>query len=157
MPQSTPRKSTRKKLAPPKLTPPKPIPPKVTGVEVIAAQPTEADRATIAHLSAQANKRLPQVTYIVKIRFETMPPATSHGWALYINDLRIPKYWEYKNGIYFEVFDPQFLADHEGEPLRFSQNGSEFIDTGVKLPAPTSKRSRSETKSLPLQSEVLSK
>jgi len=157
MPQSTPRKSTRKKLTPQKLTPPGSMPPKVTGIEVVAAQPTEADRAAIAHLSAQANKPLPQVAYIVKIRFETIPPATSHGWALYVNDFRIPKYWEYKNGIYFKVFDQQFLADHAGERLRFSETGSEFIDTGVKLPAPTSKGSRGETKDLPLQSEVLSK
>jgi hypothetical protein len=152
MPQSTPRKSTRKKL-----TPPKPIPPKVTGVEVIATQPTEADRAAIAHLSAQANKPLPQVAYIVKIRFETMPPATSHGWALYVDDFRIPKYWEYKNGIYFKVFDQQFLTDHKGEPLRFSPNGSEFIDTGVKFPAPTSKHIRGKSEGLPRQSEVLGK
>jgi hypothetical protein len=135
---------------------PQPTPPKVIGVEVVAAQPTEADRAAIAHLSAQANKPLPQVAYIVKIRLETIPPATSHGWALYVDDFRIPKYWEYKDGIYFKVFDQQFLADHEGEPLRFSPNGSEFIDTGMKLAAPTSKRSRGETKGLPLQSEVLS-
>jgi len=152
MPQSTRKKSTPKKSAPEKSTPPK-----VIGIEVVAAQSTEADRAAIVYLSAQANKPLPQVAYIVKIRFDAMPPATSHGWALYVNDFRIPKYWEYKNGIYFKVFDPQFLADHEGERLRFSPNGSEFIDTGVKLETPTSKRSRGETKALPLQSEVLGK
>jgi hypothetical protein len=136
-------------------------PPKVIAVEVVAAQPTEADRTAIAHLSAEASKPLPQVAYIVKLRFKTMPPATSQGWALYVNDFRIPKYWEYKDGIYFKLFDPQFFADHQGQPLRFSQNGSEFVETGLKLAPPTSQRSqghgatRKKAKDLPLQLDVL--
>src|SRR5262245_6794587 len=96
-------------------------PPKAVAVEVVAAQPTEADRSAIAHLSERDKKSLPPVTYLVKIRFDTMPPATSHGLALYVGDVRIPKYWAYKDGIYFKVFDPQFLHDHQGKPLRFSQ------------------------------------
>ena len=115
-------------------------PPKVTAVEVVAAQPTEADSAAVAHLSAEARRPLPQVAYLVTVRFETMPPATSQGWALYVKDLRIPKYWEYEHGIYFKVFDSQFFADRQGQQLRFSQNGSDFIDTGMKLAAPASTR-----------------
>jgi hypothetical protein len=34
------------------------------------------------------------------------------------------------------VLDPQFFADHKGKRLRFSQNGIDFFDTGVRLPAP---------------------
>jgi hypothetical protein len=111
-------------------------PPKAIGVDVIAAESTEADRAAIAHLSARDRKSLPGMTYLVKIRLETKPEVTSHGWALYVSDLRIPKYWEYGDGIYFKVFDPQFFQDHEGEPLRFSPNGTDFIDTGLKLATP---------------------
>lgn len=59
-----------------------PKPPKITGVEVIAAQPTEADRAAIAHLSAQSSRLLPQVVPVVKVRLQTKPPATSMAWAL---------------------------------------------------------------------------
>ena len=43
-----------------------PAPPKITAIEVVAAQPTDADSAAIAHLSAEANKSLPQVAYVVK-------------------------------------------------------------------------------------------
>src|SRR5499426_4424168 len=113
-----------------------PKPPKITGVEVIAAQPTEADRAAIAHLSAQSNRSLPQVVHVVKVRLKTKPPATSMAWALYVNDVLIPKYWEYKDGIYFTVLDPQFFVDNKGKRLRFSQNGVDFFDTGVRLAAP---------------------
>jgi hypothetical protein len=138
-------------------------PPKVTEVEVVATQPTETDSTVIAHLSAEASKSLPQVAYLVKLRLKTMPPATSQGWALYVGDLRIPKYWEYKQGVYFKVFDPQFFADHKGEKLRFSQNGSDFIDTGKKLtaaPSATSKargdaKSRGESVPLVNQAEAL--
>src|SRR5262250_1514806 len=123
-----------------------PKPPKITGVEVIAAQPTEADRAAIAHLSAQSNRSLPQVVHVVKVRLQTKPPATSMAWALYVNDVLIPKYWEYDEGIYFTVLDPQFFADHKGKRLRFSQNGVDFQDTGMKLPAPTAPATASKFK-----------
>jgi hypothetical protein len=113
-----------------------PAPPKITAVEVVATQPTEADSAAIAHLSAEANKSLPQVAHVVKVRLKTKPPVTSMAWALYVNDVLIPKYWEYKDGIYFTVLDPQFFADHKGKRLRFSQNGTDFHDSGFKLAAP---------------------
>ena len=45
-----------------------PEPPKITAVEVVAAQPTEADSVAIAHLSAQTNRSLPQVAYVVKVQ-----------------------------------------------------------------------------------------
>src|SRR5260370_30529508 len=108
-------------------------PPKIAAVEVVASQPTEADLGVIAHLSAAASAPLPKVAYLVKIAFEEMPPVTSQGWALYVSDQRIPKYWAYKDGIYFKVLDPNFLAEHDGQPLRFSLDGVHFIDTGNKL------------------------
>jgi hypothetical protein len=141
-----------------------PKPPKITAVEVIAAQPTEAESAAIAHLSAESNRPLPQVVNVVKVRLKTKLPATSMAWALYVNDVLIPKYWEYKEGIYFTVLDPQFFADHKGKRLRFSQNGVDFHDTGVKLPAPAAPAAASKSKSkaakskkarLPLQADVL--
>jgi hypothetical protein len=141
-----------------------PKPPNITAVEVIAAQPTEADSAAITHLSAESNRSLPQVVHVVKVRLKTKPPATSMAWALYVNDVLIPKYWEYEGGIYFTVLDPQFFADHKGKRLRFSQNGVDFHDTGMKLPAPTAraaaskskgKAAKSKTARLPLQAEVL--
>src|SRR5262244_1116766 len=138
--------------------------PKITGVEVIAAQPTEADRAAIAHLSAQSNRSLPQVVHVVKVRLQTKPPATSMAWALYVNDVLIPKYWEYDEGIYFTVLDPQFFLDHKGKRLRFSQNGVDFHDTRMKLPAatapkvassPNARRPKASRPACPLQAEVL--
>ena len=141
-------------------------PPRIAAVEVIASQPTEADRGVIAHLSALASAPLPEVAYLVKIAFEEMPPVTSQGWALYVNDVLIPKYWEYNDGIYFTILDPQFFAEHKGKRLRFSQNGVDFYDSGVKLPAPAaaskskskaakSKAAKSKTARLPLQADVL--
>jgi hypothetical protein len=94
----------------------------------------------------------------VKVRLKSMPPVTARGWALYVNDLRIPKYWEYKGGIYFKVFDPQFFLDHQGERLRFSQDGSDFVDTGLRLSRPATrarKGSRRTAAKLPLQADVL--
>jgi hypothetical protein len=74
-----------------------------------------------------------------------------------VGDTRIPKYWEYPGGIYVKVLDEAFLEEHKGEMLRFSENGTHFVDTGVKLPGPAIRRGRRGTdiRSLPLQSQVL--
>jgi hypothetical protein len=144
-----------------------PAPPKIAAIEVVAAQPTEADSAAIAQLSAETSRSLPQVVYVVKVRLKTKPPVTSMAWALYVNDVLIPKYWEYDDGIYFTVLDPQFFADHKGKRLRFSQNGVDFFDTGMRLAAPPAPAAASKSKAkaarsstgkaarLPLQADVL--
>jgi hypothetical protein len=137
---------------------PAPTAPKAVAVEVVATQPTEADRAAIAHLSARDRTTLPPVAYVVKVRFKSMPPVTSQGWALYVKDFRIPKYWEYKAGIFFKVFDAQFFLDHQGEHLRFSQDGSHFVDTGLRLTRPVTrakKGARRGAAKLPPQADVL--
>ena len=131
-------------------------PPKAVAVEVVAAEPTEADSAAIAQFAMPVAKGRPPAAYIVKVKLAAVPEASSQGWALYVDDLRIPKYWEYAKGIYFKVFDPQFFADHAGAKLRFSSNGSEFIETGLTLsgPAAAKKSSRAATR-LPRQATVL--
>jgi hypothetical protein len=126
-------------------------PPKVTSVEVIATRPTDADSAAIAHLAALDRRSLPHIAQLVMLHFESMPEATSQGWALYVSDFRIPKYWAYDRGIYFKVFDPQFFHDHQGQPLRFSSNDTDFIDTGLRLPTPR----YDGASSLPHQDDVL--
>jgi hypothetical protein len=113
-----------------------PTPPNAVEVEVVATRPTASDRATIDHLTRTAGRVLAPVTYLVKVRLDPMPPATSTGWALYVDDFRIPKYWQYPEGIYFTMVDPQFFQDHRGGALRFSSNGADFIDTGLALSEP---------------------
>ena len=129
---------------------PLPEPPKIAAVEVIAAQPTEADRAATAHLGAAE----PKAVYVVKVKLKAKPPVTSMAWALYVNDELVSKYWEYADGIYFTVSDPQFFTRHRGKQLRFSQNGTDFFDTGVKL-APAPSVAEDNAIRLPLQADVL--
>ena len=127
-----------------------PEPPKIAAVEVVAAQPTEADRAAIAHKGVTE----PKAVYVVKVRLQAKPPVTSMAWALYVNDELVSKYWEYADGIYFTVSDPQFFIRHQGKQLRFSQNGTDFFDTGVEL-APAPSVAKGNTIRLPLQADVL--
>ena len=111
----------------------------------------------VAQLESSQGRSLPGVAYVVRIRLKALPEATSHGWALYVDKLRIPKYWTYRQGIYFKVFDPQFFIDHKGGKLRFSQNGTSFTDTGLKLVAPKvpKKKSSRAAARLPLQDDLL--
>jgi hypothetical protein len=131
--------------------------PKVVSAEVVAAQPTEADKPMLAGLSSEVGRRLPPEAFIVKIRLAEIPEPAGAGWALYVGDTRIPKYWEYPGGIYFKVLDQAFLEEHRGEPLRFSLNDQKFVNTGVKLPGPAAPRAAAATRArrLPEQSEVL--
>jgi len=134
-----------------------PTAPQAVAVEVVPSQTTETDRAMVAQLEASERKSLPGVAYIVKIRLKALPEATSRGWALYVDKLRIPKYWTYRQGIYFKVFDPQFFAEHKSGKLRFSANGTDFVDTGLKLAVPrepNKKTARSKAR-LPREDEVL--
>jgi hypothetical protein len=127
-----------------------PEPPKIAAVEVVPAQPSEADRAAIAHMGLKE----PKAVYVVKVQLKAKPPVTSMAWALYVGDERISKYWEYKDGIYFVVFDPRFFVTHKGKRLRFSQNDTDFFDTGVDL-APAPSVAESKEIRLPLQADVL--
>ena len=111
-------------------------PPKAISAEVVATQPTAADKPMLASLSSELNRSLPDSAFIVKIKLDKVPEPTGAGWALYVGDTRIPKYWEYPGGIYFKVLDDTFLAEHRGKPLRFSQDDRTFVKTGVKLPGP---------------------
>jgi hypothetical protein len=134
-----------------------PTPPNAVALEVVAAQPTDADNAAIEHLTATTGRSLAAVTYLVKVRLDPMPPVTSLGWALYVDDFRVPKYWQYREGIYFKVYDPQFFSDHQGEALRFTHNHTDFVDTGLVLPQPDGgpPASPADAADLPPQTDVL--
>jgi len=87
--------------------------PKIAAVEVVPAQPTEADRAAIAHMGLKQ----PKAVYLVKVRLKAKLPVTSMASALYGGDERVSKYWEYKDGIYFVVFAPPVLRRAQGQTL----------------------------------------
>jgi hypothetical protein len=84
-------------------------PPQATAVDVVAAQPTDADSALIARLDPAVRGDVAPAAYLILVLLQTVPPATSSGWALYVNDFRIPKYWEYKDGIYLRSMTPNSL------------------------------------------------
>ena len=139
-----------------------PAPPKIAAVDVVAAEPTDADRAMVARTKLAE----PEAVYVVKVKLKEKPPVTSMAWGLYVGDELIPKYWEYPEGIYFTVVDPQFFAEHKGKQLRFSHDGEEFVNTGVKLAGPpkaeiaeSKSKGKAKAKSrpakLPSQADVL--
>ena len=95
-----------------------------------------------------------KAVYVVKVRLKAKPPVTSMAWVLYVGDERVSQYWEYKDGIYFVVFDPQFFVRHQGKRLRFSPNDTDFFDTGVELAQAPSVAEGNAIR-LPLQADVL--
>jgi hypothetical protein len=132
-------------------------PPVAVAVEVVAAQPIEADAAALAPVRRGRDPEATPITYLVKVRLAAVPPATGFGWALYVRDFRIPKYWQYVAGIFFKIYDPQFFADHAGGALRFSADaGAHFIETGLTLSRPdVVPESVTAATELPTQREAL--
>jgi hypothetical protein len=129
----------------------------VLQVDVVATRPTETDTKFIIHAGSTTRRELEPVAYIVRLRLESQPPATGAGWALFVGDLRIPKYWEYPGGIYFKVYDPAFFDEHAQDPVRFSSDlGQTFQETGLTLGHPSRPETATAgTSDLPEQSDVL--
>jgi hypothetical protein len=135
---------------------PAPVP---VAVEVVATRPEPADAAALAPIRRRADRAAVVAAYLVKVRLAEIPPATGAGWALFVGELRIPKYWEYVAGIFFKVFDPQFFVDHAGDRLRFSADmGATFVDTDVTLGPPATRLTAEleDASTLPTQAEALS-
>ena len=135
-------------------------PPRAVSVEVVAAQPTETDRAAMTSLrsAGQLGHTGGDAAYVVKVKLADMPPATGHGWTLFVDEERIPKYWGYAAGIYFKVFDAQFFVRHKNAKLHFEGDDGARFDTGLKLAAPPAAEespARRKRGALPLQDDVL--
>jgi hypothetical protein len=130
-------------------------PPQAESVQVVPARPTDADRAVIAHLNQVSGRDLDPVTYLVLIRLRSVPAATGSGHALLVGDHRVPAYWEYRDGVYFTVHDPQFFTEHAGQALRFATPGGEATDTGLTLPRPAGRRRGAQPPELRDQREIL--
>ena len=129
----------------------------VLQVDVVPARPTEADSKFIAHARSTTRRELEPVAYIVRLRLQSQPAPTGAGWALFVGDLRIPKYWEYPGGIYFKVYDPAFFDEHADSPVRFSaDHGQTFQETGLTLGRPSRPdAATTRTTDLPEQTDVL--
>jgi hypothetical protein len=129
----------------------------VLQVDVVPTRPTEADAKFITHTRDTTGRDIEPVAYIVRLRLQSQPPPTGAGWALYVGNLRIPKYWEYPGGIYFKVYDPTFFDEHAQDPVRFSSDhGQTFQETGQTLGHPSRPETATAgTPDLPEQSDVL--
>jgi len=132
-------------------------PPRVEAVQIVVTRPTVPDHRTLAHLREAEKRDLENAVYLVKLRLETVPQPSSLAWALYLRNERVPQCWAYKHGIFFKVFDPQFLERRDGHELRFSLNGSDFVDTGHRLQwsASRSAKTAHPAAPLPTQDEAL--
>jgi hypothetical protein len=108
---------------------------KVSAIEVRAAQPKAADTRKIRYVAETRDVSLEDIAYVVKLYVEDVERFyTSLGYRLFVGDHEITKYAGFKNGIYFKVYDPGFLAQHAGDKVQFTTDGVEFVDTGVTFP-----------------------
>ncbi len=128
-------------------------------IELHATRPEAADVRKLEHLRAERAASIPDVSYIVKVYIQNLPPPEGSGYVLYVGDKEIRKYSQFKNGIFFKIADPHLLTSYRGKKMRFRRApDGEFIETNVTFPAAATERGLTEdmlTHELPTQEEVL--
>ena len=133
----------------------------IQAIEVHPVQATPADLRKLEHLSTVSETPLPEVSYVVKLYLESLPPADALGYELYVGDQMIRKYSQFEKGIYFRTTSPEQLAVYRGQKVRFRRPGSDkFIETEVTFPALEARLDaveRSRAGALPTEEEVLRK
>ncbi len=110
------------------------IKPHLLGIDVVAAQPRDVDVQRLEYYSAQAAAPLPAIVYVVRLFLSAPPPSTSTGMEVYVGETRIYEYGVWREGAFFLVHDPRFLAEHAGQSISFSFDGATREATGRVLP-----------------------
>ncbi len=131
----------------------------VEKIDLHATRPEAADVRKLEHLRAERAAAIPDVSYIVKVYIQDLPPPGGSGYVLYVGDREIRKYAQFKNGIFFKIADPHLLDSYRGKKIRFRRApDGEFIETNVTFPAAAAERGLTEdtrARELPTQDEVL--
>ncbi len=130
----------------------------LTSIQLLPTRPEVADLRKIQHYAAASGSEMEEVSYLVKLYTGDSLPQNSLGVELYVGDRLIRQYFQFKNGIYFKVNDPQQLAALQGQEIRFRRRGEEeFIPTGIRVPEAADRPLRAPNLTeLPTQAEALS-
>ncbi|MFM7448300.1 MAG: hypothetical protein ACKO24_06865 [Leptolyngbyaceae cyanobacterium] len=131
----------------------------LTAIQLLPAQPEAADLRKIHHLAAATETPIQEVSYIIKLYTGSSLPQNSLGVELYVGNQPIRQYFQFKNGIYFKVNNPDQLAALQGQEVRFRRPGlDQFVNTGIQVPIMEAGDRRSllePAAQLPSQAEVL--
>ena len=71
----------------------------VKQIELHEVRPEAADLRRIEHLRTERATVIPDVSYIVKVYIDNMPPPKGSGYHLFVGDREIRKYAQFKNGM----------------------------------------------------------
>jgi len=127
-----------------------PEPPKITSVEVVAAQPTEADHAAIAHMGVKG----PAAVYVVKVRLKAKPPVTSMAWRCMLATNSSRNTGSTRTAFISPSSTPSSSSGTRGSSCASRRTASTSQTTDVKLVPAPSVAERNAIK-LPLQADVL--
>lgn len=107
----------------------------LTGIQLLPVRPEVADLRKIQHYAAATGAEMEEVSYLVKLYTGNFLPQDSLGVELYVGDRLIRQYFQFKNGIYFKVNDPQQLEALRGQEVCFRRRGEEErVHTGIRVP-----------------------
>jgi len=109
--------------------------PQLKSAEAVAVLPERADTARLEYIHRGMNEPPPRAMFVVKLYLQEHLPATGQGFALYIDNEWIRKYFAFIGGIFFNVYTLDFFTKHAGAMIRFTSDHETFQDSGVRLPA----------------------
>jgi hypothetical protein len=132
--------------------------PQIQRAQVVAVRPEAADRKRLAmHMAADSDPGQTGMR-VVKLYLDPSALSGGRGAALYLGDHWIRKYWEFPGGIYFNVYDPEFLRKRANDTFRFTLDHETFRDSGVRLESPAAQLALGQgAAQLPTKTEALQK
>lgn len=107
----------------------------IKAIEILPTVTLEEDVENINFINSVEAGFIEKTTYIVKIWLKEELPFSGISIDLYFNEYKVRKYFEFKGGIYFKVFNPRFFDKHSNKKIYFVIGNSEVIETEFKLPS----------------------
>ena len=107
-------------------------------IESIDVSPFKAeassDIAKLNHVRSKEPAGHPTIGFMVRLTIKGELPTDGMGMNLYLDDYKVRKYSQCRDGIFFKVYNPRFLKKHSGKAISYEVGGRGKIETGIKFP-----------------------
>ena len=76
----------------------------------------------------------PTIGFMVKLAIKGKLPTDGMGMNLYLDDYKVRKYSQCRDGICFKVYNPRFLRKHSGKVVGYEIGNLGKIESDIKFP-----------------------
>ena len=132
--------------------------PKLRQIHTVRALPNPADNRSCDFIARREDIQLEPAVWLVALLLDRVPEPGGSTFFLHLGDYRVAKYWGFRGGIYFKVFNPRFFTKHGGKEVLFVAESGAVLRSGQRLPASPPRTFAADAgTALPTQSEALAR